>query len=70
MFVGGIIGSLIAQQVYSRHHDPELGGETWRSIGEFFAATGDRRRENQGSPYVPLDSWVYPALDRFGRHPG
>ena len=21
--------------------------------------------ENQGSPYVPLDSWVYPALDRL-----
>ena len=34
VFVGGIVGSLIAQQVYSRHHDPELGGDTWRSIGD------------------------------------
>ncbi len=64
VFVGSILGSLIAQQVYSRHHDPELGGDDWRSIGELFR---DSRTlpQNQGSPYVPLDSWVYPALDRL-----
>ncbi|MBZ5651453.1 MAG: phosphatase PAP2 family protein [Acidobacteriia bacterium] len=64
VFVGGVLGSLIAQQVYSRHHDPELGGSEWRSIGQLL---GDGRAspENRGSPYVPLDSWVYPALDRL-----
>ena len=25
----------------------------------------DRPPQNQGSPYVPLDSWIYPALDRL-----
>ena len=64
VLVGSILGNLIAQQVYSRHHDPELGGSDWRSIGELF---GDGRSspENQASPYVLLDSWVYPALDRL-----
>jgi hypothetical protein len=64
VFVGSILGSLIAQQVYSRHHDPELGGDTWRSVGEWFRDTRTLP-QNQGSPYVPLDSWVYPALDRL-----
>jgi hypothetical protein len=64
VFVGSIVGSLIAQQVYSRHHDPELGGTDWRSIGERLRE-GSSLPENQGSPYVPLDSWIYPALDRL-----
>jgi membrane-associated phospholipid phosphatase len=64
VFVGSILGSLIAQQVYSRHHDPELGGDSWRSVGEWFRDTRTLP-QNQGSPYVPLDSWVYPVLDRL-----
>jgi membrane-associated phospholipid phosphatase len=63
VFVGGILGSLIAQQVYSRHHDPELGGDAWRSIGDIVRSDGSPA--NLGSPYVPLDSWIYPALDRL-----
>ena len=31
VFVGGIIGNLVSQEVFNRHHDPELP-----------AATGDR----------------------------
>jgi hypothetical protein len=64
VFVGSIVGTLIAQQIYSRHHDPELGGSDWRSIGERLRE-GSSLPENQGSPYVPLDSWIYPALDRL-----
>jgi membrane-associated phospholipid phosphatase len=64
VFVGSILGSLIAQQVYSRHHDPELGGSEWRSVSELFRE-GRSAQENQGSPYVPIDSWIYPALDRL-----
>ena len=64
VFVGSIVGTLIAQQIYSRHHDPELGGSEWRPIGESLRE-GSALPENQGSPYVPLDSWIYPALDRL-----
>lgn len=65
VFVGSIIGNLVAQNIYSRHHDPELGGGEWRSIGEFFRGEDSHSPRNQGSPYVPLDSWVYPAFERL-----
>ena len=65
VFVGGILGSLIAQQVYSHHHDPELGGSAWRYIGDVLRGDGRSSPQNQGSPYVPQDSWVYPALERL-----
>jgi Capsule assembly protein Wzi/PAP2 superfamily len=64
VLIGGIIGSLVAQQIYTRHHDPELGGSDWPWIGELFRE-GRASPENRGSPYVPLDSWIYPALDRL-----
>ncbi len=65
VFVGGMMGNLIAQQIYTRHHDPDLGGAEWRSIGQFFRGEGSSSAGNQGSPYVPLDSWVYPIFDRL-----
>src|SRR5712664_2098407 len=65
VFVGSIMGNLIAQNVYSRHHDPGLGGGEWRSISQVFRGYGNSSPANQGSPYVPLDSWIYPALDRL-----
>ncbi len=65
VFVGSIVGNLVAQNVYSRHHDPGLGGEAWRSISQVFRGDGTSSPANQGSPYVPLDSWIYPALDRL-----
>src|SRR5579859_5872571 len=65
VLVGSVLGNLVAQNVYSRHHDPELGGDAWRSISQIFRGDGAYSPENQGSPYVPLDSWIYPALDRL-----
>jgi len=65
VFVGSIMGNLIAQNVYSRHHDPGLGGEAWRSISQVFRGDGNRTPGNMGSPYVPLDSWVYSTFDRL-----
>jgi membrane-associated phospholipid phosphatase len=65
VLVGSVIGNLVAQNIYSRHHDPDLGGGEWRSISQIFRGDGDRSPANQGSPYVPLDSWIYPALERL-----
>ncbi len=65
VFIGGTIGGLIAQQVYTHHYDPQLGGTLWRSASEFFRSESGTSLGNQGSPYVPLDSWIYPALDRL-----
>jgi hypothetical protein len=65
VFVGSIAGQLIAQNVYSRHHDPSLGGDEWRSIGQIVRGDGHLSKANQGSPYVPIDSWIYPAMERL-----
>ena len=66
VLVGALIGELSAYTVYKRHHDPELGGDEWESWSSktrrMFA---DPSPGYRGSPYVPLDSWIYPALDRL-----
>jgi hypothetical protein len=63
--VGSVIGNLVAQDIYSRHHDFDLGGGEWRSISQIFRGDGNSSPANQGSPYVPLDSGVYPMFDRL-----
>ena len=65
IFVGSLIGNLVAQNVYGRHSDPELGGAEWGSMSRLFRGHGSLTPQNMGSPYVPLDSWVYPAFDRL-----
>lgn len=63
--VGAMLGQLAAYHIYKRHHDPELGGAEWSDPAQIFFEN-DRPREGfVGSPYVPLDSWIYPALDRL-----
>ena len=65
VFVGSAMGWLIGEEVYRRHHDPDLGGAGWSNL------SGDDDREpaggahGLGSPFVPLDSWVYPAFERL-----
>jgi hypothetical protein len=63
-FVGSALGWYLGRQIYRAHHDPELGGAPW---GDFIEAKekGPRNPANMGSPYVPSDSWVYPALERL-----
>jgi len=65
VLVGSALGYLIARSVYTRHHDPELGGGSWESPREIVENQGDRSPANMGSPYVPLDSWIYPAIERL-----
>ena len=64
-FIGSALGWYFGRQVYRAHHDAELGGTSWGS--PLPESTGEKTRnpENMGSPYVPLDNWVYPALERL-----
>ena len=64
VFIGTMMGNMIGQEVYSRHYDPALGGSEWRPYRDFFHVD-EKSASNQGSPYVPLDSWVYEAFDRL-----
>jgi hypothetical protein len=65
VFVGSALGWYFGRQVYRAHHDPELGGTSWGSLLPDDTADKPRNPANMGSPYVPLDSWVYPALERL-----
>src|SRR5437879_2340019 len=65
VLVGSTMGWLIGRQVYATRHDIELGGGGW---GTFHRSPGTEESysaEDRSSPYVPLDSWVYPAFDRL-----
>jgi len=64
VLVGSAIGYLVSQYVYRKHHDPELGGAEWRSVKEWVRDSSGTPG-NLGSPYVPLDSWIYPAMERL-----
>jgi membrane-associated phospholipid phosphatase len=65
VFVGAAIGYLSSEYVYRQHHNQDLRGGPW----EMPALRPDRpshwHAKNIGSPYVALDSWIYPALDRL-----
>ena len=65
VFVGSVLGYLAAQSVFSRHHDPEMGGSSWAPTPAFVDSEKTRSPAYMGSPYVPLDSWIYPALERL-----
>ncbi len=63
--IGSLLGWYFGRSVYRAHHDPEIGGAPWGNL--LPENTGDKTRnpENMGSPYVPVDSWVYPLFDRM-----
>lgn len=66
VFVGSVLGYLMAQSVYNRHHDDELPGSSWNSPSQFVAEEqSEHKVSSMGSPYVPLDSWIYPAIERL-----
>jgi membrane-associated phospholipid phosphatase len=65
VIVGSALGWYFGRQAYRAHHDPEVGGGPWGAWpGEGIEAPS-RNPENMASPYVPLDSWIYPALERL-----
>jgi membrane-associated phospholipid phosphatase len=64
VFIGSGLGWYMGRQVYRTHHSRELSGAEWNTSPED-ANENLPRPESLGSPYVPLDSWVYPAFDRL-----
>ncbi|MGA8871941.1 MAG: phosphatase PAP2 family protein [Candidatus Acidiferrales bacterium] len=64
VLVGSAIGWFVAQEVYRHRHDPELGGE-WQTYPESRDEGPSRMLGGAGSPYVELDSWIYPAIERL-----
>lgn len=60
--VGGALGWFIGHVVYKNRHDPALENPPY---GSFVRDPKEFDPDMLGSTYVPLDSWVYPALERL-----
>jgi len=65
VFVGTGIGWLSGWYVYRAHHKPELGGSISEDLSDTPMVATERTPRQMGSPYVPLDSWIYPLFDRL-----
>jgi len=65
VLVGTGVGWLVGQQVYVSHHDPDLGGASWGSWSDLLVGDRPYTPSEMGSPYVPIDSWVYASFDRL-----
>ena len=63
--VGSAMGWLVGRYIYRAHHDPDLGGGTAGDLPGKENRGGERDRQDMGSPFVPLDSWVYPLFERL-----
>ena len=63
--VGSGIGWLAGWQVYRAHHNPEIGGGIAENLSASPSIPTERTPSAMGSPYVPLDSWIYPLLNRL-----
>jgi len=65
VLVGAAIGYLTSEYVYRRHHSYELPGSTWEAPGMHPEIPGHWPAKYMGSAYVPLDSWIYSAMERL-----
>ena len=75
VLVGAASGYLIGRFVYYSHHNDRLTDRTGATpVGTLFVPSAlasnvvinrAPRQVATGSPYVPLDSWIYPALRRL-----
>ncbi len=61
--VGSAIGWYFGREVYTKHHDRDLGGSAWGGLFEL--GEGSSNHRNEASSYLPSDSWVYSAFDRL-----
>ena len=65
VLVGAAIGYLTSEYVYRKHHNPETPGSVWETPAIRQDRPSHWQSKFMGSPYVPLDSWIYPALERL-----
>lgn len=70
--VGSALGWYFARKIYRARHDAELGGAAWGNLVDPATAAsnvaeteGTRSPARMASPDVPLDSWIYAALERL-----
>jgi hypothetical protein len=66
VIAGSAMGWLIGRQVYSRHEQADpTAGEYGTFVKDVSPETGKSSSDSVFSPYVPTDSWIYPAFERL-----
>ena len=66
LLVGSALGWYMGRQVFrSRSHYSDAEIARWGTFSKNEALDNGRDPGNMGSPYVPMDSWVYPAMERL-----
>jgi Capsule assembly protein Wzi/PAP2 superfamily len=66
VLIGSALGWYFGRQAYRAHHDADLGGAAWGDVfDDAVPSETPPNPRNMGSPYVPIDSWVYAAFDRL-----
>ena len=66
VIVGSALGWYLGRQVYRSHsHYSDAEIAKWGTFNKKDEEDTVREARNMGSPYVSLDSWVYPAFDRL-----
>ncbi|MGE5053092.1 MAG: capsule assembly Wzi family protein [Acidobacteriota bacterium] len=70
VIIGSALGWYMGYQVFHAHShysDAEITkyGKFYKGVEEDEQLKPLRKTRNMGSSYVPLDSWVYPALERL-----
>jgi membrane-associated phospholipid phosphatase len=72
VLIGAVAGYLIGRHIYNAHHDDRITDRTGSTPTSFTEKSTRRtpaehltRAATTGSVYVPLDSWIYPALRRL-----
>jgi len=65
VLVGSALGWYFGRKAYRAHHDTDLGGAPWGNPLDEVLTETSNSPGNMGSPYVPIDSWVYSSFDRL-----
>jgi membrane-associated phospholipid phosphatase len=66
VLVGSALGWYMGRQVFRSHsHYSDAEIAKWGTFSKTEQGDNGRDPGNMASPYVPLDSWVYPAMERL-----
>jgi hypothetical protein len=66
VLLGSALGWYTGRQVFRAHsHYSNAEVAKWGTFSKGDDSDAARDPGNMGSPYVPLDSWVYPAMERL-----
>jgi hypothetical protein len=66
VLVGSALGWYTGRQVFrSRSHYSPAEISRWGTFNKTEEEDNGRNPSDMGSPYVPMDSWIYPAMERL-----